>query len=578
MVIKKQSSIKKQISMARGLIPADVVLKNCKIVDVFCGDIVPGDVAICEDHIAGIGQYSGEREVDCHGAYVAPGFMEGHIHIESSMLSPAQFAETVIGHGTTTVVCDPHEIANVAGLAGIEYLLEESKGLLTEIFCMAPSCVPATHLENSGAILDSQVLDKLLSQPRVLGLAEMMNFPGVLLQDDEVLAKLESAKKRAMPVDGHAPGLSGKDLQAYVGSGILSDHECTTAEEALEKLRSGMYLFIREGSTARNLKSLLPVVTAQNSHRCLLVTDDCHPQELLENGHLDRILRKAIGLGMDPVTAIQMVTINVANYYALPAVGAVAPGYLANLVLFQDLQDIHVEKVFSRGVEYKKSTVSVPDKRRNLPKQYPQVFDSIHVDTGSLSFAIPAEGRNARVIKIIKDQLITESVELEMKVVADLAVADTERDILKIAVVERHHATGNIGLGFVQGLGLQRGALASTVGHDSHNITVVGASDEDMLLAVQTIIDQGGGLAVVADGKVRASLILDVAGLMSTKDAETVALNFADLLRAVDGLGAQVPDPFMFMSFLVLPVIPHLKITDLGLVDVDAFSHVSLWV
>lgn len=575
--MKKQESIKKQISQARGLSPADVVLKDCEIVDVFGGEIFQADVAICGERIAGIGNYSGVEEIDCQGAYVAPGFMEGHIHIESSMLSPAQFAQTVIGHGTTTVVCDPHEIANVAGLAGVEYLLEESKGLLTEIYCMAPSCVPATHLENSGAILDSHALDKLFTSPQVLGLAEMMNYPGVLAQDDEVLAKLAFAKKRGLPVDGHAPGLTGNDLQAYIGSGILSDHECTTVEEALEKLRSGMYLFIREGSTAKNLESLLPVVTAQNSHRCLLVTDDCHPKELLENGHLDRILRKAIGLGMDPVTAIQMVTINVASCYGLRSVGAVAPGYLANLVLFEDLQGLQIEKVFSKGVEHKKNNVHVPYLKNNLDKQYPQVFDSIHVDLESLCFAIPAQGKLARVIKIIRDQLITECVELEVKVLGNYAVADIGRDILKIAVVERHHATGNVGLGFVQGIGLNRGALASTVGHDSHNITVVGASDEDMFLAVQTIIKQGGGLAVVADGEVKASLVLDVAGLMSTGDAKTVAVNFAELLKNVSKLGVQVADPFMFMSFLALPVIPHLKITDLGLVDVDTFSHVSLW-
>ena len=576
--MENQVSMKKRMSQARGLSPADVVLKNCKIIDVFCGDIIEADVAICEEHIAGVGNYSGLREIDCRGAYVAPGFIEGHIHIESSMLCPAQFAQTVIGHGTTTVVCDPHEIANVAGLAGIEYFIEESKGLLTEIFCMAPSCVPATHLENSGAILDSQELDRLFSIPQILGLAEMMNFPGVLSQDDEVLAKLAFAKKRRLPVDGHAPGLSGKDLQAYIGSGILSDHECVTAGEALEKLRAGMYLFIREGSTAKNLESLLPAVTFRNSHRCLLVTDDCHPQELLENGHLDRILRKAISLGLDPVTAIQMVTVNVSNYYGLRGRGAVAPGYLANLVLFRDLHDLRVEKVFSRGVEHVENCIVLLPSKGNITRRYPRVFDSIHVALESLSFVIPAEGKLARVIRIIEDQLITESVDLEVKVVDNCAVADTKRDIVKIAVVERHHATGNVGLGFVQGIGLQRGALASTVGHDSHNITVIGANDTDMFLAVQTIIKQGGGLAVVADGEVKARLILDVAGLMSTGDAGAVALHFSELLKTVHMLGVQVPDPFMFMSFLALPVIPHLKITDLGLVDVDSFSHISLWV
>jgi adenine deaminase len=339
-----------------------------------------------------------------------------------------------------------------------------------------------------------------------------------------------------------------------------------------------MYIFIREGSTAKNLESLLPVVTAQNSHRCLLVTDDCHPQELLENGHLDRILRKAINLGLDPVTAIQMVTINVANYYGLRGVGAVAPGYLANLVLFEDLQDLRIEKVFSRGVEYGSGLIKASPLKSDMEKQYPQVFDSIHVNLESLSFAIPAQEKLARVIKVIKNQIITESVELNMKFEENCAVADINRDVLKVAVIERHRATGNIGLGFVQGIGLQRGALASTVGHDSHNITVIGTNDEDMFLAVQTIIKQGGGLAVVVGGEVKANMILDVAGLMSMADAQTVVVNFSELLRTVSTLGVQLTDPFAFMSFLALPVIPHLKITDLGLVDVDAFCHVSLWV
>ncbi len=574
----KNITMEKQIRQARGEEPADFVLKNCTIVDVFCGDTRQGDIAICGKHIAGIGEYSGLEEVDCGGSFVAPGFMEGHIHIESSMLTPAQFANTVIGHGTTTVVCDPHEIANVAGVKGIQYFTDDTQNLATKIYCMAPSCVPATHLENSGATLDSQSISILLDQPQILGLAEMMNFPGVLFQDKEVMAKLAIARKKAVPIDGHAPGLSGKDLQAYIGAGIGSDHECVTAAEATEKICSGMYVFIREGSTAKNLKSLLPAVTARNANRFLLVTDDCHPHELLTEGHLDRILRKAIRLGLDPITAIRMVTINVANYFGLKGVGGIAPGYTANLVVFDNLKDIQVRSVFVAGKQIVQETASEKTTASETINKYPEVYQSVNVDIENLSFAIAAKGKKARVIKIIKNELITEKAELTMKIADGFAHADSERDIVKLAVVERHHRTGNVGLGFVQGIGLKRGALASTIGHDSHNITVLGVNDEDMLLAVKTITKQQGGIAVVADGKVLATLILDVAGLMSGADAESVARSFSELLEAAKRLGVQVDDPFMYMSFLALPVIPHLKITDLGLVDVDKFSHVDLWV
>ena len=568
----------KQIQQARGLEPADYVLKNCTVVDVFCGELKRADVAICGQIIAGVGDYTGKQELDCNGAYVCPGFMEGHIHIESSMLSPGHFAETVLPHGTTTVICDPHEIANVAGIPGIKYLLEESKSSQCSIFVMAPSCVPATHLENSGAILTATDLKEVLDLQQVLGVAEMMNFPGVLFCDEEVLKKLSLAKQLKMVLDGHAPGLTGRDLQAYIGTGIVSDHECTTVSEAREKLSSGMYLFIREGSTAKNLEDLLGVLTIKNSQRCLLVTDDCHPEELLKEGHLDRILRKAIKLGVDPVTAIQMVTINVANCFGLHDRGAIAPGRIADIVLFDSLEDIRPGTVFSRGEEVGNDKGQARVYDNNLSNKYPTVFDSVHVNLDRLSFAIPAKGQIARVIQVRKDQLITEAVNLSVLIVDEFAVSDPQKDILKIAVVERHNATGNIGLGFVQGLGLKQGAIASTVGHDSHNIIVVGCNDLDMELAVQALVTQGGGLVIVCDAKVEASLVLDVAGLMSTADAAEVAENFSGILKVAKRLGVQVSDPFMLMSFLALPVIPHLKITDLGLVDVDQFSLVSLWV
>lgn len=576
--MEKYQKINKQNAQARGLEPADYVLKNCRVINVYCGEIVSADIAICDDVIAGVGEYSGVGEIDCKGSFVSPGFIEGHIHIESSMLSPRQFVETVLPHGTTSVVCDPHEIANVTGIDGVKYMLEESQNLPCSVFVMAPSCVPATHLENSGAVLHAADIDKLLQLPKVIGVAEMMNYPGVLFQDGEVLKKLQLAKKLKVPVDGHAPGLSGKDLQAYIGNGILSDHECSIAAEAYEKLLAGMYLFIREGSTAKNLEALLPAVTGKNSHRCLLVTDDCHPDELLNDGHLDRILRKAISLGLDPITAIQMVTINTANYFGLHGRGAIAPGCRADLVLFDDLQNIKVKTVYSGGKQVTGDMFSNLPVQKDLSARYPKVFDSVHVDLEKLSFEIIPKTDRARVISINKDQLITESIELPIPVRDGFAVTDIENDIIKLAVVERHHATGNIGLGFVQGIGLKKGAIASTVGHDSHNITVIGTNDADMEFVVKTIVKQGGGLAVVNEGKVVARLVLDVAGLMSTAEARELAQKFALLLDAGKGQGVEVEDPFMLMSFLALPVIPHLKMTDLGLVDVDSFCLTDLWV
>ncbi len=572
------SKSSKQNQQARGLEPADCVLKNCQVVDVFCGGILDTDVAICGDTIVGLGSYDGVRKIDCKGAYVSPGFMEGHIHIESSMLCPRQFVKTVLPHGTTTVVCDPHEIANVAGLEGIRYILEESADLPCSIYVMAPSCVPATHLETSGATLSAVDLEHILEIPQVIGVAEMMNFPGVLFQDPGVMEKLKLADRMRVPLDGHAPGLSGKDLQAYIGSGIMSDHECSTVAEAQEKLSSGMYLFIREGSAAKNLEGLLPVVTEKNSHRCLLVTDDCHPDELLRDGHLDRILRKAISLGLNPITAIQMVTLNVANYFRLRGRGAVAPGYRADLVLFDDLKDIRVKDVFYGGMLNGEASFFVDGVKQKQRAQYPAVFDSVHVALDRLSFQIRAEGKVARVIRIQKDELITDSVELPMESVDGLVESDLSRDIVKLAVIERHQATGNMGLGFVQGIGLSKGAIASTVGHDSHNITVIGTNDHDMEVVVNSIVQQGGGLAIVCDGEIMAKLPLDVAGLMASADAEVLADNFAALLRVAKVQGVQVEDPFMLMSFLALPVIPHLKMTDLGLVDVDNFCMTSLWL
>jgi adenine deaminase len=565
------------IRQAKGAEPADLVLKDCRVINVFTRELIRADVAICDEWIAGIGNYNGVQEIDCHGFFTSPGFIEGHIHIESSMLSPDQFVYAVLPFGTTTVVCDPHEIANVAGLAGISYILEETKDLPVAVFVMAPSCVPATHLETSGAVLDQDTLAELYKHPRIIGLAEMMNYPGVLAGDDTIIEKILRTRNQKMPVDGHAPGLSANDLQAYISAGIGSDHECTTREEALEKLRSGMHLFIREGTVARNMKELLPVVTEKNVHRCLFVTDDCHPNELQKRGHLDRILRKAIGLGLDPLMAIQMVTINVARYFQLFGRGAIGAGYRADIVLFENLREPKPCHVFSAGRLIVEHGI-VREKTERTSNRDGEVFHSVRIQWDKVRFAIPVGKGRMRVIRLIKDQIITESVEIEATVKDGLAVADPERDLAKIAVIERHRATGRMGVGFVMGFGLKHGAIAGSVAHDSHNIIVVGMSDRDMELAVKSVAMAGGGLAVVADNRVLSLLQLEVAGLMSTCSLREVNERLDEFLVATRKLGRCDDNVFMLMSFLALPVIPHLKITDYGLIDVDTFKQVGLWL
>ncbi len=569
---------KRFLKQAQGVSPADLVLKDCTIVNVFTREMITGDVAICGGRIAGIGQYSGVREMDCRGYVASPGFIEGHIHIESTMLSPRQFVNAVIGSGTTTVVCDPHEIANVAGAAGIRYILDETEGLPVNVFVMAPSCVPATHLETSGAVLDHGDISRLYNHPRVIGLAEMMNYPGVVAGDDEIIEKIIQAHNRRLPIDGHAPGLTGKSLQAYVCAGIGSDHECTTEEEAREKLRAGMHVFIREGSVAKNLEDLLPVVNERNVHRCLLVTDDCHPHDLLNEGHLDRILRKAIASGLDPLMAIQMVSINVARYFSFPDRGAIGPGYRADLVLFKDIRMIRPCHVFSAGRQIVRDGSLLERARRSRGCGVRAIFSSVTIRPEKISFKIPAEKGRIRVIKVREKQIATEAVEFEPKIEEGLVVADPERDLAKIAVIERHGGSGDMGVGFVTGMGLHRGALASSIAHDSHNIVVIGVSDADMRLAVEAVARAGGGMAVVCDGRILSLMELHIAGLMSVATLEDVNDDLEDLLHSARSLGVHEKNPFMLMSFLALPVIPDLKLTDQGLVDVTAFKLTGLWV
>jgi len=489
------------------------------------------------------------------------------------MVTVPEFARAVVPRGTTTVVTDPHEIANVLGVPGIRYMLDSSEGLPLRVFAMASSCVPATDMETSGAKLEAADLVPLFEHSRVIGLAEVMNFPGVFLGLPDVLAKVEAAGDR--PVDGHSPGLSGFPLNAYAAAGIGSDHECTRLEEAREKLRLGMHLFIREGTTARNLDALLPLVTAENATYCSFCTDDRHPEDLLDEGHIDALIRMAISRGLNPLTAIQMATINTANYFGLRGLGMVAPGYRADLVVFDDFQDFSARKVLSGG------EVVAEEGEYLGPRPVPPVppGSGVNVNWEAVHLGVDVDSdRRVRVIEAVPGQIVTKQSIEEIEVAQGKAVTDPGRDLLKIAVIERHHGTGNLGIGFVRGFGLKRGAIASTVAHDNHNIVVVGASDDDMIAAAQAVAETGGGQAVVVDGRVLASVPLPIAGLMSDLPLEEVRDRVEAMTVAARDLGGTLPDPLMTMSFLALAVIPELKITDLGLVDVGEFKRVPLFV
>jgi adenine deaminase len=574
---KSGVSIESLLAVARGEEPADLILANGQVVNVFSGQVQYANVAVKDGRIAGIGpEYTKGLECyDLAGQYVLPGFIDGHIHIESSLLSMHEFARLALIHGTTTVVADPHEIANVLGVAGVKYMLEASEDVYLDVLLMAPSCVPSTTMETSGAGITARDTAALLKLPRVIGLAEMMNYPGVAFADKEVMAKLSAAKEAGKPIDGHAPGVVGQLLQAYIAAGIGSDHECIGPHEALEKLGAGMRVMVREGSAAKNMTGLLPIVNDFNLRRCCFVTDDKHPEELLHQGYLDSTLRKAVSQGMNPVAAVQMVTLNSAEYFGLKDRGAIAPGYVADLVVVGELPRFNVRMVLKNGrpvVQDRKLLVKLPElKDKSVTGT---------VDIGALtarSFAIKAQGELVRVIRIVPDQIITEKHVLAPTVLKGLVVADSDRDILKLAVIERHKGSGRIGLGLVSGFGLKKGALGTTVAHDSHNIIIVGTNDEDMLKAVKELKRMGGGFVAVAGGKVAAALALPIAGLMSDRPAEEVAENLTKLLDKTHTWGSRLANPFVTLSFLALPVIPELKLTDRGLVDVSQFKTVSLF-
>ena len=552
-------------------------MKNAKLINVLSEEIYETDIAITDGKIAGISKgYKGKKEIDLKGAYVSPSFIDGHVHLESGMLLPSEFAKLVIPSGTTTVVADPHEIANVMGLQGISFIREATKDLPLDVFIMLPSCVPATKLETSGVDLNCYDLALLIDAPWVLGIAEMMNFPGVVNCDKEVLSKIALGLEKHKRVDGHAPSLSGKDLNAYVASGVASDHECTNPDEAIEKIRLGMYIMIREATGARDLEPLIPVLKKYNTRKCIFVTDDRHPKHLKK--HISGMVKKSVELGVDPIKAIQMASLNTAEYFKIPNTGAIAPGYNADILVFDDLKTFDPKMVFKKGKLVAKNGQMTIDMTEFKP---PELRGSVNIKPlkkKDFQIKIPKSKNKIKVINVITKQLITKLSIEEVKKENGYAVSDTTNDILKIAVIERHKATGNIGLGFVKGFGLKSGAIASTIAHDSHNMIIIGTNDEDMYYAANQLVKSQGGKIIVENGKTLSQLELPIAGLISNKPAEEVMAKLQELEQTAADIGCKINDPFMSMAFLSLSVIPEIKITDKGLIDVSKFKVTNLFV
>ena len=563
------------LKVAQGFLPADCVLTNGRIVNVFSGEIEQADIAVANGLIVGIGSgYDAAEKIDLAGSFVAPGFIDAHVHIESSLCVPSQFAAALVPRGVTAVIADPHEIANVLGVAGVQFMADASRGLPLDVTIMAPSCVPATDLATSGGNITAKNINELRNSSVAHGLAEMMNFPGLLAGDSHVLEKLAAMQGR--PIDGHGPELTGHRLNAYIAAGVGSDHESVTVGEAREKLARGLFLMIREATNAKNLDALLPAVTPSNSRRVCFCTDDRTPVELLTVGSIDEMVRRAIAFGIDPIDAIRMATLNPSELFGLRHIGAIAPGRNADLLVFDELQKPEARLVFSQGklvAKARKLTASVPALSRNL-----DVTGLCRINWDNVRWDIPAGGSQIRVIGSLPDQLLTEHRILPAKITDGRVVADISNDILKMLVIERHHGTGNHAAAFIQGFGLKRGAIAGTFAHDHHNLVVIGADDLSMQCASRAVASMGGGLAVAVNETVVASLPLPIAGLMSDQPIAEVAAGYAGVVSAAHDLGSPLTDPFMAMSFMTLEVIPALKLTDRGLVDVVAFKFVDLFI
>lgn len=549
------------IAVAAGREKADLVLKNAKYLNVFSNEFLSGDIAVANGLIAGVGKYDGKTEIDVSGKLVLPGFIDAHIHLESSMVTPAEFAKAVVAHGTTTVITDPHEITNVMGIDGVEYMIQASQNLPIDVHFMMPSCVPATEIDESGAELDCKDIDLYLDNKKVLGLAEMMNYVGVINGDKNVLSKIVTSQAHHKKIDGHAPELSGNDLNAYIAAGVYSDHECSTFENALEKLRKGQFIMIREGTAAHNLKALMPLLTQQYYSRCMFATDDKHPSDLLYGGHIDYIVKQALKNGADPIVALKTATHHAARYFLLNNKGAIASGYLADIVVVDNLEDFNVETVFKCGklvFDGEVKDFSAPTVDEKLAEK---CFDTFHLNSVTPS-SFKVDGKLG-LIGLVGGELLTRNLGTADKI-------DVENDILKIACIERHKGTNHIGVGYVKGYSLKSGAVATSVAHDSHNIITVGCNDDDIAVAVNAINDSKGGIAVVENGKIKALLELPIAGLMSDEPLTTVNEKLENAKLSAYELGADKSiDPFMTLSFLSLPVIPSLRITTKGVFDAE---------
>lgn len=574
-----KEQLKKLIDTAAGRIPADVVIKNCKVVNVFSGEITEGDIAISGNDIAGVGEYEGKEVIDAQGRYAAPGFIDSHIHIESAYVSPEEIGRLLVPHGGTTIIADPHEIVNVCGIKGLDYMMEAAKGTALDIKYVLPSCVPATPFEHAGAVINAPEMEEPIQRDGILGLGEFMNFPGVIHADDSVLDKLLTAKAEGKFIDGHGPGIDGKELNAYVAPRILADHECSTVKEMEARLERGLYILLRQGSACHNLRPLLKGVTKENSRRCLLCSDDRQPKTILQDGHLDNHLRICVEEGMDAVEAIRMATLNAAECFGLRDRGAIAPGYRADIVLLHDLKDFHVDKVWVAGELTADSGVYLPEIK---PYDISSVKGSVIVKEFSAEkFKMRLKTNHVNVIEILPGGVVTKKATAKIQLdEAGEFVRSPEEDIVKVAVVERHQGTGNVACGFLKGYGIKEGAVALSVAHDSHNIIVVGVNDAEMEFAVNSLIDQEGGIILVKDGAIIESMPMPIAGLMSNQSGEWVDEKLTSIHEkayAELGIYGEV-EPVMTLCFMSLAVIPEIKLTDMGLFDVTTFSFIPVEV